>query len=411
MNKILKNSFLSAGLLSGLVWGCTSDGVNPPNDINPVEIPAKIAAGTNRFAFNFFNNLKETQPAEENLFVSPLSLHMALGMLLNGAEAETADQILKTLKMEGVSLNELGEAYHTLISELPLADSKVTLGLANSMWYRSEFQVETDFKNVLRNTFQADITGLPFDNAAKEKINLWAAEKTNGKIKQVIDQIKPEQVLFLLNALYFKGDWKVQFDAKNTLPTAFKLENGTNKEVQMMYAKSGFRAAAGDKYNAIELPYANGQFNMTLLIPQGQNTVGSVISGLTEQDWTDLQSFRLKEKTVQVGLPRFTLSYTARLNDVLKQMGITRVFGSQAQLGKISRTSDLFVDFVKQDTYLAVDEKGTEAAAVTSIGIGLTSAGPEEARFICDRPFVLVISEKTSNTILFMGRVMNPESK
>ena len=228
----------------------------------------------------------------------------------------------------------------------------------------------------------------------------------------MIDQIEPQQVMFLLNALYFKGDWKTKFDAAKTLDTPFHLENGTQKTVKMMYAKSDFKVASGEKYNALQLPYANGQFNMTLLIPQGQNTVGSVISGLTPQDWNELQTTRLTKTGVNAGLPRFTLEYNAELNSTLNKMGINKVFTENAaQLGKINKTADIFVDFVKQNTYLNIDEKGTEAAAVTTIGIGFTSAPPSEPKFICDRPFVLIISEKTSNTILFMGRIMNPDSK
>lgn len=411
MNKLFKDVLMIPALLAGTLLGCTNDGVNPPNEVKPVTIPANIASGTTDFAFDFFRNMQETQPAAENLFVSPLSLHMALGMLLNGAENETAGEILKTLKMQGISLADLNKAYQTLVDELPAADSRVKLGLANSVWYRNDFQVETDFKNVLNDSFDAEIAGLPFNDAAKEKINQWASDKTNGKIKKVIDQIKPEQVMFLLNALYFQGDWKYQFDTKKTLDAPFKLESGSDKLVKMMYSTYDFKAAAGSKYNAVQLPYANGQFNITLLIPQGTNTVGSVISGLTAQDWNDLQTNRLIEKEVQVGLPRFTLEYSSKLNNTLSKMGISKVFTDAAELGKINKTADLFVDFVKQDTYLSIDEKGTEAAAVTSIGIGVTSAGPEKPEYICNRPFALIISEKTSNTILFMGRIMNPESK
>jgi len=411
MNKILKNVLFVPVLLTGTLLGCTDDGVTPGNNTNPVEIPENIANGTTDFAFSFFRNIQETQPVNDNLFVSPLSLHMALGMLLNGAENETANEILKTLKMEGISISDLNKAYKTLLEELPVADSKVSLGLANSVWYRNDFQVETDFKNLLNSSFDAEVTGLPFNDAAKEKINKWASDKTNGKIKKVIDQIKPEQVMFLLNALYFKGDWKTQFDPNKTLDASFKLENASDKMVKMMYAKSKFKVSSGSKYNAIQLPYANGQFNVTLIIPQGQNTIGSVMSGFTPQEWNTLQSSGLAEKEVQAGLPRFTLDYDADLNSTLEKMGITRVFTDAAELGKINKTADLFVDFVKQNTYLGIDEKGTEAAAVTTVGIGVTSAGPEEQKFICDRPFGLVISEKTSNTILFMGRIMNPESK
>ncbi|WP_439582187.1 serpin family protein [Dyadobacter bucti] len=412
MIKTLKVSFSTLIFIAAALISCTNDTVNPgSNEVTPVEIPSRISDGTTSFAFDFLHNLLETQPAEDNLFVSPLSLHMALGMLLNGAENETSQEILKALKMEGVSIEDLNSAYKTLINDLPVADSKVSLGLANSAWYKSGFQVETDYQNVLKSSFNAEITGLPFDDAGKDRINKWASDKTNGKIKKVLDKISPEHVMFLLNALYFKGDWSYQFDAKNTVDAQFQLENGTTKQVKMMNVKSDFKSASNTTYNAVSLPYANGQFNLTLVIPNGQNTVDKVLKEMTAEEWNTLQSTGLRKAGINVGLPRFTLDYSADLNSTLDNMGIKKVFTGAAELGKINKTADLYVDFIKQDAYLGIDEKGTEAAAVTTIGIGLTSVTPEPPRFICDRPFALIISENTSNTILFMGRIKNPESK
>ena len=409
MNQIIKKCLFPSFIFTLAVVACDNDGV-APNEVRPVTIPASIASGTTDFAFDFFKNLQETQPANDNLFVSPLSLHMALGMLLNGAENETAQQILKTLKMEGVSLDELNKAYKTLIDELPVADSKVKLGLANSVWYKSGFQVESSFQEVLKKSFNAEVTGLEFNDAAKAKINQWASDKSNGKITKVLDQITPDQVMFLLNALYFKGDWAAKFDAKNTIDKPFTLLGGAEKTVKMMFNEAEYKVAESEKYKAIQLPYANGQFNMTILIPQGETTVGQVMTGFTATEWNDLQTTKLSARKAIIRLPRFTLNYSAKLNETLKVMGIKRVFTDAAELTKISKGGGLMVDFVKQDAYLGIDETGTEAAAVTSIGITLTSL-PYISEFICDRPFVLLISEKTSNTILFMGRIMNPDSK
>ncbi|MDR6807849.1 serpin B [Dyadobacter sp. BE34] len=409
--KISKKSITVPMLAAAMLFGCTNDNVAPGNEVNPVEIPASVSNGTTSFAFDFIHALQKTQSAEENLFVSPLSLHMALGMLLNGAEKETADEIQKALKMDAVALADLNAAYKTLINDLPVADSKVSLGLANSVWYRNDFSVENDFQSVLKNSFESEVTGLPFDDAAKDRINKWASDKTNGKIPTVLDQIQPQQVMFLLNALYFKGDWQTRFDAGKTQDTPFRLENGQSKNVKMMFAESDFKVGSGSNYDAVRLPYANGQFNMTLLIPKGQHTVDAVLNDITGEGWTKLNS-GMAERGITVGLPRFTFKYSAKLNGTLDAMGIKRAFvEGNAQLNKINKVAQLYVDFVKQDAYLGIDEKGTEAAAVTTIGVGLTSAGPESPRFICDRPFGLIISESTSNTILFMGRIKNPESK
>jgi len=398
-------------LAAAMLFGCTNDNVAPGNDVNPVEIPASVSNGTTSFAFDFIHALQKTQPAEENLFVSPLSLHMALGMLLNGAEKETADEIQKALKMDAVALADLNAAYKTLINDLPVADSKVSLGLANSVWYRNDFSVENDFQSVLKNSFESEVTGLPFDDAAKDRINKWASDKTNGKIPKVLDQIQQQHILFLLNALYFKGDWQTKFDTGNTKDTPFRLENGQSKNVKMMFAESDFKVGSGSNYDAVRLPYANGQFSMTVLIPRGQSTIDEVLKGITADEWSQLNAGKMTQRGITIGLPKFTLKYSAQLKGTLKGMGIKRAFEDSAQLGRINKTAKLYVDFVKQDAYLGIDEKGTEAAAVTSIGVGVTSARPEPPRFICDRPFGLIISESTSNTILFMGRINNPESK
>ena len=184
MNKILKNSFIIPARLAGvLLFACTNDGVTPVDEVNPVVIPENIAAGTTAFAFNFFKNLQETQPATENLFVSPLSLHMAMGMLLNGAESETAGEILKTLKMEGIAQADLNKAYKTLLDELPLADSRVNLGLANSVWYRNDFQVETDFQNVLRDSFDANVTACLLMMKPRTK-------STSGRVTKPMSRLK-----------------------------------------------------------------------------------------------------------------------------------------------------------------------------------------------------------------------------
>lgn len=409
--KISKKSITVPMLAAAMLFGCTNDNVAPGNDVNPVEIPASVSNGTTSFAFDFIHALQKSQGAEENFFVSPLSLHMALGMLLNGAEKETADEIQKALKMDAVALADLNAAYKTLINDLPVADSKVSLGLANSVWYRNDFSVENDFQSVLKNAFESEVTGLPFNDAAKDRINKWASDKTNGKIPRVLDKIQPQHVMFLLNALYFKGDWRTKFDAARTQDTPFTLENGQSKNVKMMFAESDFEVGSGSNYDAVRLPYANGQFNMTLLIPKGQNTVDAVLNDITGEGWAKLNS-GMTQVGITVGLPRFTFKYSAQLKGTLQGMGIKRAFvEGNAQFGKINKLANLYVDFIKQDAYLGIDEKGTEAAAVTTIGVGTTSAGPVKPRFICDRPFGLIISENTSNTILFMGRIKNPESK
>lgn len=410
MKKVFFNVFLFAFLATVVLIACTEDKVTP-NEVHPVVIPEAIAMGTSDFAFDFFKNLQETQPATDNLFVSPLGLHMALGMLLNGAEGETANEVQKSLKMQGIDLVELNNAYQKLITDMPKADAKVSFQLANSLWAKEGLSLESVYSGVLKNKFNADITSLPFDQNAVKKINQWASDHTNGKIDKILDKIDDDLVMFLINAIYFKGDWQSKFDSKDTKDTPFTLENSNKKNVKMMFQKSDFKIGNTENFRALELPYANGQFNMTLILPNNNQKIGDVLNGLNGESWNALRN-NMSKIGVKVGLPRIKLKGTYQLKNTLAKMGFQKMFTDGAEFGKITKTAPLKVDFVKQDSYLSIDEKGTEAAAVTTIGFTTTSAGPTTLpEFICDQPFGLIISEKTSNTILFMGRIMNPESE
>ncbi|WP_428654117.1 serpin family protein [Runella sp.] len=388
-----------------LLWaalGCSSDSPTPAGE--DVRIPESFAGRTDDFAFDFFKKLNDEEKPEKNVFVSPLSLHMALGMLLNGANGQTADEIQKTLKLNGISLADANATYLKLIEGLPKADSKVTLGLANSVWNRNTFQPETDFVTILKNSFKAEAS--QFSGSDATPLNSWASDKTNGKIKKVLDTIDPQMVLFLMNALYFKGDWTTSFDEKKTSDYPFQLVNGQTKDVKMMQMKSKISFANRDGYFAYELPYGNGRYAMTVLVPTGTQGVKDLVTKLTASEWDQLQQGLKEVDNLSIGLPRFTLEYEVYLNKVLATMGMPSAFlPNVADLTKISKAGNLNVGFVKQNTYVAVDEKGTEAAAVTTIGIELTSL-PQT--YYADRPFVFVISEKSSDTVLFMGKMVNP---
>lgn len=388
-----------------LLWAavaCTDQPTLPAGE--NVKIAESFASKTDDFAFEFFKQLNDYENPNKNVFVSPLSLHVALGMLLNGANGSTASEIKKTLKISDMSIEEANKTYQTLMEGLPKADPKVTLGMANSVWNRNSFAVEPTYTQTLKDWFKADVG--QFVGSDATPLNNWASNKTNGKIKKVLDTIDPAMVLALMNALYFKGDWTKSFDEKQTSDYPFQMGATRTKNVKMMQMTEKLRAGRRDNYVAYELPYGNGRFAMTVLIPQGNTSVGDVIKQLNANEWAKLQQQMQETPSLSVGLPRFTLEYEVTLNDVLKKMGMTTAFEQgTADFSKINRNGGLNVSFVKQNTFVAVDEKGTEAAAVTTIGIELTSIG---ASYYADRPFVLVISEKSSDTILFMGKMVNP---
>lgn len=389
---------------------CSKDSApqkNPETEArqNPIAISAAIANNITDFSFYFMKNLQTEQPATDNIFVSPLSLHMALGMLVNGATRETKAEIMKALKTENLSQTELNETYKKLLKELPAADPKVKLALANSIWHKKDFSVEQSFLTQMKDYFSAEV--LPLTTV--DPVNKWASDNTNGKIPKVLDKIDANLVMLIMNALYFKGDWATQFETKNTADQNFKLESGATKSVKMMNQQESFEYASLADYTALRMPYGNGQFVATLILPKEGKTIGNVFSGFDVAKWDELQN-SLRKQTVIVGLPKFKFNQEFELNKTLQKMGMVRAFTPAAQLDGINKTEPLDVSFVKQNTFVGVDEVGTEAAAVTTIGVVLTSL-PSYPSFICDKPFGFIISEKTSNTILFMGRIMSPEIK
>ena len=405
--------FLGALAFTGCSKGLHSGGSEKQAPVKQISISSMVATHVNDFSFNLLHHIQADQSKENNFFISPLSLHMDLGMVLNGASGTTYDEMLQMMDLTGQSLDEVNQAYKTLLTELPDADPKVQLGLYNSVWYRKTFPFYTEYTKGLEKNFDATVTPLDFKPTDVSFINDWASRKTNGKITKVLDRIQDEDVMFLLNALYFKGDWTSKFDKAKTAPADFHLEDGSSKQVQMMHQQEAFEIYTAEDFMAVRLPYGNGQFAMTVILPSAGKKLDEVLSGIDGTQWETLKD-NMAKREVNVGLPRFTIpAYSIKLNDVLQSMGMKSAFNSNsADLSKMADISEkrLFVSFVKQDTYLKVDEEGTEAAAVTTTGIGVTSA-PIVSQFICDHPFGIIISEKTSNTILFMGKIMNPDSE
>ena len=409
-----KRVFSSLVVISLIVGGCAKSSklIHPDvqSEQKPIIITTSVANATTNFAFDFFKTL-QTDPqadAKENIFVSPLSLHIALGMLVNGATQETKNEIIDALKANNISLEDLNIAYKKLLTELPQADPKVKMALANAIFYKNSFNVLPTFFTEIQNNFNAQITGLPFNPSDAAIINQWASDHTNGKIKKILDTIHPDLVMLLMNALYFKGDWSKKFDTKRTADANFNLEKGS-KLVKMMTQKDSFQYAVQPNFTALQMPYGNGQFTATLLLPNENSSIKTLMNDFTSEKWNALQN-ALQTRNITIQIPKFKLEQEFKLENSMQKMGIIRAFNDKtAELKKINETAKLYVDFIQQNTYLAVDEEGTEAAAVTTIGIGVTSA-PQELSFICNRPFGIIISEKTSNTILFMGRIMNPSN-
>jgi len=386
-------------------------------DLTPKNITLTSAApqaieSNNDFGIELFRKVAETD--RQNLMLSPLSASTALTMLLNGCGGLTYSQLQGTLKYPaGMTISEINEAYKSLVDQLLNADPKVKFALANAIFYRNGFAVKPPFLATMSNDYDATIEGLDFASpTALTTINKWASDNTAGKIPKVLDEISGDAVMFLMNALYFKGDWSYQFDKSATQERPFYPEEDSPVSVftvNTMESEVGAKVVFGNNYKAVEMPYGRTNFTMDVIVPTG--TLKEFITSLNSEVWNSITSgFDENDEygKLIVRMPKFKFSYEKYLNQQLQAMGMIDAFiPYQADLSGISDMS-IFVSFVKQNTFVEVDEEGTEAAAVTTIGIELTSFPPQPQEFIIDKPFVFAIRERTTNTLLFIGQVLNP---
>lgn len=391
--------------------GCKKDDPIPnhtPKVIELITKSAEVISNSNDFGIELFT--KTAAEENKNLMLSPLSASTALTMLLNGCAGETYTQLKTTLKYpEDMSIVEVNEAYNSLVGQLLQADPKVKLALANAIFYRNGFSVKPSFLSTMDNDFDALIQGLDFGSpSALTTINKWASDNTFGKIPKVLDGISSNAVMFLMNALYFKGDWSYQFDKSLTNNRPFYFDNGTTANVPTMQGDVGARVVYGNSYKAIELPYGRTNFTMVLIVPnETLQDFNTDFSGGAWQSITSSLDSYPEFGTAEVYMPKFKFSYEKILNDQLKSMGMNDAFDELlADLSGIADAS-IFVSFVKQNTFVDVNEEGTEAAAVTTIGLELTST-PEPVIFRVDKPFVFAIRERTTNTLMFIGQVADP---
>jgi serine protease inhibitor len=345
-----------------------------------------------------------------NVFISPLSVAMALAMTLNGADAETREAMEATLELSGLSVEEINESYKHLIQVLQGLDPEVRFQLANSIWYRLGFDFEQDFIDLNKTYFDAEVTGLDFtDPETVAVINAWVDENTNGKIEEIVDQIDPNVVMYLINAIYFKGTWTYQFDEEDTKDDLFNLPDGSQTSCKMMSVQGDFQYFDNSDFQIIDLPYGNGDFSMTVLLPKPGKDVDELIAGLNQESWDQWMN-SLSQEAVDLELPRFGLEYEMTLNDALTALGMGIAFTPEADFSNMLKSHDLWIDEVKHKTFVEVNEEGTEAAAVTSVSMALTSAGsePQLIPMRCDRPFLFLIQEHDSQTMLFVGKIVEP---
>lgn len=374
---------------------------DPLRDLGKAE--KAVVEAENSFGLKLFKNLNSDEP-DKNLFISPLSVSLAFGMALNGADGDTYEAIKNTLEFAGLTETEINESYRDLIDLLINLDEEVIFNIANSIWYRDTFSVEQLFLDTNTDYFDAKVQGLDFsDPASKDIINSWVDDKTEGLIKKILENdIPAETVMYLINAIYFKGLWTSAFDKNNTKDEPFYNYDNTVSSVPLMFQSEEFLYSETEQYQAVDLMYGNSLFSMTILLTKDDNDVNDIVATLDENTLTS----QFYSTEVELHLPKFELEWKKELNDVLKAMGMDIAFAEGlADFTRINPNGNLFIDEVLHKTFIKVDEVGTEAAAVTSIGISLTSM-PQTVEFRVDKPFIFMIREHHSNTILFIGKVL-----
>jgi serpin B len=375
-----------------------------PRELTVAE--TKLVEADNRFAFTLFREISAREEPHRNVFISPLSVAMALGMTYNGAAGTTREAMARTLALEGMTIDEVNAAYRDLIDLLRTLDPRVELLLANSIWHRPELTPLPAFLEVNRQFFDAEVRALDFARPdAADVINRWVDRNTRGKIPTIVPDPIPDQIVaYLINAVYFKGDWTQQFDKDRTHDAPFRLGDGGSVDVPMMSREEehAVRLLFGDVI-VLDLPYGGGAYSMTVVLPPEPIGAQQLAQELTQSHW-DAWIAALDSSEVFVSLPKFTLEYAIRLNDVLKALGMEEAFDPcRADLSNMFTGGRFWIDDVRHKTFVDVNEEGTEAAAATSVGIGQVSAPP---RIVVDHPFLFAIRERFSGTILFMGKIM-----
>ena len=403
-----------------LLAACHAATVSTPPEVPPVltALPRPLGAAeqafvaaTNQFGPLLLARVNAAAP-RDNVFLSPLSASMALGMAMNGASGTTFDEMRATLGFGALPREQVLAASRDLLALLRGLDATVELRIANAIWYRDTFApaIAPAFLAEARQYFDATAQGLDFTSpSAVQAINAWVRAGTNGRIPSIVDAIPPAMVMYLVNATYFKGFWRTPFDAARTAPAPFTTLDGARVSVPMMTRSGSMRAAQPDGRTVVELGYGADAFAMTIVLPRAGESVNDLVASLTPAAWAALLE-RLGTAQVDLSLPRFALRWEAELKTPLAAMGMPLAFaGGRADFTRLSPTQgrELFLSTVKQKTAVDVDEAGTVAAAVTSVGVGVTSV-PQRLEVRVDRPFVVAIRERLSGALLFLGKVVLP---
>ena len=434
------NLFLVAAVvLSSAMLSCSSSDedvnlgeaktvVNMLSEAQPIKLTNEqtvFVNDNNRFTLNFLKTVNETDQSNKSFIYSPLSITYVLAMVNDAAEGETEKELEQTLGFHEGGIQAVNDYCKNLIDNLPKVDEKVTLNIANAIFLNNKNTLKAQFEQDMQTYYDAKAEALDFSAPSTlSHINGWCNEKTNGMIPKILDEVNPDMVSYLLNAIYFKADWASKFDEKNTKKETFTTENGITN-LPLMHQNVLIRYLKNDVFSAIDMPYGNGMWSMNVLLPEEGKTTDDIIDYLTQtagkdevvgNKQNDIISFMKGGSAYEVDLklPRFETSsdtddVEGQLIGLLRKMGINRAF--MDHLAEIPNMSDLpvYIAMMRQKAKIKVNEEGSEAAAVTVAGVTNLSSIQDpvvypKATFHANRPFVYVIREASSGVILFVGK-------
>jgi len=349
---------------------------------------------------------------EDNVLISPLSLETALYMAMNGSDGETLEEFRVALKAEQFYPVGINPHYKALIEKLTPKNESTTLGLANTVFYDEKMVTfHESFKNAIADVFNGDFNQANFQDASSvDLINDWAKDKTENRIEKILDEIQSDEALFLINALFFKADWEKGFESLATTKRIFTKENEETVIVDLMFSDDTRRFYKGDEFSAVDLKFSDDEYSMTFILPGNDLSTSDFVNGYTQKDfydfYIDLYANKLQEGRIMTRIPRFEIEAHKNMKDILIDMGMETAF-EDADLSKMGtfHGGHPYISRVLHDTFLKIDEKGAEGAAVTTVGIGVESV-PPSIDFIS--PFLFIIRHVETNTPIFIGKLGDP---
>lgn len=366
-----------------------------------------IVDKNNGFALNLFHEIS----GFDSKVVSPMSISYLMGMLANGADGQTREEILKTIGCEGVSAEDLNALYKMMLQKANSLDKATTVNIANYIALNKQYQLKKTFAGIMKNDYQAGVENLDFASSASVKhVNQWCNKQTNGMIPSIISQLDANAVSCIMNAIYFKGTWTDKFDKKNTKLESFQGYTRDIKKAQMMHRQAKYQYADGVGYSAVRIPYGNRSYEMVVLLPNQGSSIDEMMKKVDVKSLAELRD-KMDECMVDLKLPRFSTELSLPLNGIISKLGAPSMFGGNANFSNFA-TGSLSVSQMLQKAKIEVSEEGTKAAAVTAAIMTMSLQHPDEPRrvdFHADRPFVYMITEANTGAILFMGQFTGSE--